>query len=256
MPWQPLGAVPPRELVPARLVLHWAAQLVAAASAALLPPRADDSHTSLTWDDTRRAFKGQPIGERTVALWIVDLVLSVDGRELRLGGVTRGDALAWLGATLGHGGAIPPYPHLPPAHPVGGDAPFPAADAGHTELARWYGNAALLLAPIAARAEASPLRVWPHHLDIATLLDFGGGRTLGVGLSPGDASYPEPYFYVTPWSHPPNPDDRPEKGSAPSLAAGHWHTEGWFGAVLLGSEVSGRDLAAAFVDQAIAACEH
>src|SRR5262249_32663178 len=48
MLWEPLGTVPARELVPARLVLHWAAQIVASA-AALLPPRADDSHTALTW---------------------------------------------------------------------------------------------------------------------------------------------------------------------------------------------------------------
>ena len=48
----------------------------------------------------------------------------------------------------------------------------------------------------------------------------------------------------------------PEARSGPRLAAGHWHVQGWFGAVLLGSEVGGRDSAVAFLDQAIAACEH
>lgn len=245
MTWEPLGAVPPRDLVPARLVLHWAAQLVAAAGAALLPPRPDDSHTSLLF--AGGTFVGQPVGGRAVALRAADLALAFDGRILALAGVTRSDALAWLGTAFGLEGPLPPYPHLPPPHPVGGDAPFPAADAGMAELARWYENASSLLAPIVERRrEAGPIRVWPHHFDIATLLDVGGGRTLGVGLSPGDASYAEPYFYVTP---------SPPPADAPPLAVGHWHDQGWFGAVLTGSETTGAEVAATFVSAAMAACE-
>jgi hypothetical protein len=246
MPWEPLGAVPPGDLVAARLVLHWAAQLVASVGAALLPPLPDDSHTALTWSAGR--FVGQAVEGRTTALRAHDLLLSAGERELALPGVTRADALAWLGAAFGRSGALPAYPHLPPAHPVGGDAPFPAAGDGCAELARWYANATFLLEPIAARPEAGPVRVWPHHFDIATLLDLGGGKTLGVGLSPGDASYAEPYFYVTPY---PYPEDR----SGPPLPVGKWHTESWFGAVLIGGEVTGADAAQAFVSAAMAACE-
>lgn len=52
-------------------------------------------------------------------------------------------------------------------------------------------------------------------------------RSVGVGLSPGDSGYPEPYVYVTPWPYP--------TGELPALPWGHWHTEGWTGAVLRGS---------------------
>jgi hypothetical protein len=105
------------------------------------------------------------------------------------------------------------------------------------------------------------VRCWPHHFDIATLIEFappqGGdsGRSIGVGLSPGDSSYPEPYFYVTPW---PYPNDPP----LPDLAArGEWHTEGWLGAVLTAPSVIAAGSAEAqaqcvdeFVESALKAC--
>src|SRR5262249_18045895 len=210
---------------------------------------ADDSHTALTWK--AGAFHGQPIGERAVSLRAADLLLRVDGRELALPGVTRADALAWLGAALGQSGALAAYPHLPPAHPVGGGAPFPAPDAGFAELARWFGNAADVLAPIAARRETGPIRVWPHHFDIATLLDLGGGRSVLAGLSPGDSSYAEPYFYVTPTPYP------KERTGPPllSIPGAHWHIEGWFGAVLPGSDLRDASHAEVFLAAAIFACE-
>jgi hypothetical protein len=82
----------------------------------------------------------------------------------------------------------------------------------------------------------SPVRCWPHHFDIATLVSIPGGapgevRTIGVGLSPGDGSYAEPYFYVTPWPAPDGP-------TLPELPAGAaWHRAGWFGAVLTGTAI-------------------
>jgi hypothetical protein len=80
------------------------------------------------------------------------------------------------------------------------------------------------------------VRCWPHHFDIATLIDVSRGasgeaRTIGVGLSPGDASYPEPYFYVTPWPAPADPALMALPGG------GAWHRAGWFGAVLTGSAI-------------------
>jgi hypothetical protein len=78
------------------------------------------------------------------------------------------------------------------------------------------------------------------------------GRTIGAGLSPGDGSYDEPYFYVTPWPYP--------KGKAfPALPCGHWHTEFWTGAVLTASELAGSEdpkaQVEAFLKAAVEACE-
>jgi hypothetical protein len=75
-----------------------------------------------------------------------------------------------------------------------------------------------------------------------------------VGLSPGDASYPQPYFYVGPYPHPPLESLRP-------LASGHWHREGWLAAVLTADELiqesasrKQEEVVRSFVDDAIAAC--
>lgn len=78
------------------------------------------------------------------------------------------------------------------------------------------------------------------------------GRTIGAGLSPGDGSYDEPYFYVTPWPYP--------KGKEfPRLPSGHWHAEFWTGAVLTASELAGAEdpkaRAEAFLRAAVGACE-
>ena len=49
---------------------------------------------------------------------------------------------------------------------------------------------------------APVVRCWPHHFDMATLFNLGEDRSIGVGFSPGDESYDEPYFYCTPWPPP------------------------------------------------------
>jgi hypothetical protein len=107
---------------------------------------------------------------------------------------------------------------------------------------------------------AAPVRVWPHHFDVGSVLPLGAGDgdeapSIGVGLSPGDEGIPEPYFYATPW--PPPGADEP----LPDLASpGRWRREGWTGAVLTGSDLvaagDGRAQAArasAFLAEAVSA---
>src|SRR5205085_1688853 len=74
------------------------------------------------------------------------------------------------------------------------------------ELARWYSDASLLLEERrASMPDSEAVRCWPHHFDIATLvrLEDGPIQTIGIGLSPGDDSYTEPYYYVGPYPAPP-----------------------------------------------------
>jgi hypothetical protein len=59
---------------------------------------------------------------------------------------------------------------------------------------------------------------------------FEGERTIGAGLSPGDATVNEPYFYVTLWPC-------PNVNELPGLRIGHWNTQGWTGAVLIAEEL-------------------
>jgi hypothetical protein len=240
--WELLGRVSPGALGPARLTLHWAAQIVAAVGSTLIDARPDWSHTALGWiESPERGLAGEPLAGGTRAF--------------------LADGLVWLAGAVARQVGSPERPLARPVHelppsPVGDGAPFEVEPEALAELSSWYANASRLLADVARATGASPVRCWPHHFDIATLLRLGEGsgeeaRSIGVGLSPGDGSYAEPYWYVTPWPY-------PKEKEVPSLALGHWHTTGWFGAVLTASEL-GADPAAqesitrSFVQSAIAA---
>jgi hypothetical protein len=266
--FEAVGHPAPSALGPTRVELHWAAQVPAAAARALVVPAPDDSHTSLEWLAGRALLAGVPTpsGLRA-ALRPADLTLLALGQddapvaEMPLAGRTLDEALRWMTQALRARADVeldrPRYEM--PHHPVAEGARFAddRASAARVELARWYAAADHVLRTVARDAPgASAVRCWPHHFDIATLLpgSSGAGSTVGVGLSPGDPSYPEPYFYVTPWPSPPNP-------SPPSLPAGaRWHREGWFGAVLGGDVVVAAEPSArgavvgGFIDSAVRAC--
>ena len=100
------------------------------------------------------------------------------------------------------------------------------------EIGRWIGNAHyLLVETVGAESSASEITCWPHHFDIATLIDLGNGRSIGIGLSTGDTSYAEPYWYVSPYPYP-KPEELPALGDK-----GHWHSEGFTAAILTATEV-------------------
>ena len=107
-----------------------------------------------------------------------------------------------------------------------------------------YGDAAAILERLRAKhPTASPVRCWPHHFDIATLITLPENRSLGIGFLGGDANIPQPYWYVYAVPTPEN--------TLPPLSTGRWYAEKWVGAVLEGRN----DVATAerFLDEVIAA---
>lgn len=154
-----------------------------------------------------------------------------------LAGKTLAQALLWADGRYG----TPRGAHLRdydlPVSPLRTGAAFAGYPEQLAELARWYqlGHEAL-----AAVAPAEGIRIWPHHFDLGAIVDG-----VGIGLSPGDRYYDEPYFYVTPRTGDPR---------VPALPAGTWRTDEWTGAVLTSTEV-GDDAAKArgFVAAALAA---
>lgn len=246
--WQRVGSVAPNQLGEARDMLHHAAQLLALVGASYVPARADDSHTSMVWLQDREALATQLVEAPRpfrVALRIADLTLLMidmtgsDPAVFALAGRTRDEAIAWLRARSGDAGrdpaALRTSLHFSIAdHATDHGAAFVRHEEPVVELARWFGNASALLAArrLLQASGAGEVRCWPHHFDIATLVTMSSGpfQTIGVGMSPGDASYGEPYFYVA-------PSPRPE-AALPPLVTGCWHTTGWFGAVLLGAEIT------------------
>lgn len=253
--WEEVGKVPPRELRDARLQSHWAAQLPAAVGAALVPERPDDSHTALAYIPERSMLVGSPIDtreRRRIALCLPDLRIVVLDDELEeidtltLAGRKLQHGLEWLSGGVGADLELPTYDM--PTHAVAAGGAFTSnrPDA-FDELALWYGNAAHVL----ERFDATVL-CWPHHFDIAVLTNVEAEKTIGIGLSPGDDSYDEPYWYVTPWPY-------PESASLPALAKGHWHDEGFVAAILTATELVAlgeaglqADVVDTFLDSAVA----
>jgi hypothetical protein len=125
-----------------------------------------------------------------------------------------------------------------PDHALAHGAAFSDCNqAALSELANYYANTYHLLQDIIAAIEdATNPRIWPHHFDLATLvmlpeIQNGTPLTVGGGFSPGDTSYNEPYWYVSPYRY-------PSTTRLPVLAGdGFWRTQHWVGAVLPASRL-------------------
>ena len=234
--------------IDSRVQLHWAAQAVAGVGRSLVAPREGDSHSNLEWSRPHRALASNALDDGTrAAIRFRDLTLLVIkdrgliDDEFPLRGRTIDDAFRFFEKHFGQSICRPSQHETPPK-------PAPSTfDPNADDLAkldRLYDDADIVLnAYRAERANASEVRCWPHHFDIATLQTLDGGNTIGAGFLAGDPQYREPYWYLTPYPYP-NASGR----SYPPLSIGFWNTEGWFGAVLLGEHT--RDEAARFLELA------
>lgn len=270
-----LEATAPSELSKARAIAHRGVQAITAAARANLPAEADDSHSNLGWDPATKSFVCRTL---TNARPEISLGYSLETQNLsvrRQGEIDdESEAFAdptaasrWLDAHLDvrkfkpSSVATIPY-ELPSAVQTAASSQSQADRKALDTLAAWYELASEICEGLAARNASiqpgpSEVRCWPHHFDIATYvsLEEGDAETaagIGVGLSPGDETYDEPYFYVNPWPYP-SSDALP----AP-IAPGHWHREGFVGAIATASELiasgSPETSAASFVTLAFDAC--
>jgi predicted anti-sigma-YlaC factor YlaD len=248
--WRPLGSIDPFRLKEARLQAHYALQWLARTARAYIPPQPDDSHTCLYWDDARDAFATQNFaGGARILLRIPTLTLTVQGDEgeadsqsFALDRRTDAQVREWLGKQLEARRLAPaaldePAPYEIPAHAVAQGAVYePRAEAdGLAVLAAWYANAAVLIDSVRRRIAGERLAVsalccWPHHFDLAILAMLSVHHSaelglIGIGLSPGDEYYDEPYFYVSVYPE-------PKAQALPALPpVGNWHTRDFTAAV-------------------------
>ena len=178
----------------------------------------------------------------TLALHDGDRAGTIDSLSLN----DRRDASVckWLEEILGARGLDPralgaSSPYDIPAHAIVQGAAYDSIGSEDclVELVSWFANAELLLGHVQGqmtgrKLTASPVRCWPHHFDLATLTALPMRSSdatgyVGVGFSPGDEYYDEPYFYVSVY-----PD--PDAATLPSLPRlGHWHTREFTAAVML-----------------------
>jgi hypothetical protein len=251
--WLSLPPIDPQPLAEAKQQLHAAIQLVGNVGRSFLPHDDKDAMANLTWNDPHDAMLGREVadgiqvGIRAATLTLVVLHQQTLIDTLPLAGHTWQEAFSWLQRQLAQAGldrealsAERPY-ELPAYPPFQGKAfrtkDLPAFEALH----RYYHNANRRLQVIRTEeVGASDVHIWPHHVDIATLItvsEVGKGQYIGVGMSPGDGpeGYDQPYFYVNMW---PSVD---LKGiTLPAFEqGGHWHTEGWLGGVLTHETLTG-----------------
>ena len=251
--WQKLKGIDRLILREARLQAHYALQWLARAARAYVAPRPDDGHTNLGWDDRLPGFVAHPLpGGRVLGLNTATLTLHLSGepgraseRSIGLGGHRDADIRAWLGEELAAGGLDAraldaPLPYQLPDHPLGHGAAYRTADLGEAlaELVAWYANADGILGEarrriVARGVAAPPVRCWPHHFDLDSLIALvPAPRTVGLGFSPGDEYYEQPYFYVS--AYPP-----PDVTTLPALPSlGHWHTHDFTAAVAIADRLT------------------
>jgi len=249
--WRAPARVDRGRLSEARLMAHHAAQWLARAGRAFIAPKPDDSHSNLGWDDALGGLMAHPLPDGSwVALRLGDLTLLSatprgEAQSFSLDGRTDADARGWLGELVGARGLDAqrldaPSPYEMPASGIAAGARYAADGDALNVLATWYANANSLLgetrSSLTRRGLAAPVvRCWPHHFDLDSLACFPAKgadavRTMGVGFSPGDEHYDEPYYYVSVY---------PAPAARPILPAGaHWHTDGFTAAVATASELS------------------
>ena len=247
-----MQTIDPTSLVAARLELHYAAQVVAACADAWLPERADDGHTAMEWNSPRLVGRHSP-SEVTIAVRAIDFAIvatSLNGEAtFALAGKTLAEAMAWADAQFGEPRGVAMRGYDMPASPLAIGGRFVGHEPELAALARWYDTGQTVLsAALAREPRKTELLVWPHHFDLGSIVYIDPDddvRQMGVGLSPGDRYYAEPYFYIT-------PSPLSTKQLPPLAGGGFWRTEGWTGAILTASTGGNAD---AFVASAIEAAK-
>ncbi|HXV73997.1 MAG TPA: hypothetical protein VD713_04645 [Sphingomonadales bacterium] len=258
-----------RGLIDARLLAHHALQWMARFTRSYLPPAPDDSHTALDWSAHAKAFLSVPGAKGGFGLDVAGLTLFAFGPGGRCGGTLNldkkteeevGREFKNLLTDAGYDaealkGALP---YEIPGHAVASGGAYDAVSAreGLAALAEMFDEAHGLLLDVKTRdANASPVRTWPHHFDMATLMTLPGKSEASVnaGFSPGDDHYAEPYYYISPYPY-------PHSSKLPPNPAYHWHTDHFTAAIMPASkwpsEGQGRKafLAQGLAD-ALAACK-
>jgi len=245
--WSMLRNPEPTELAAARTLAHRAVQWPARAARANLDPTPDDSHTSLAWDPDMAALLSQPLdGGVRVGLHVavLELVFAKGARPevFALAGKPEAEAAEWLDGKLAGEGLKPASGTKLPYDMPGALYARPADEiASLAALGVWFAAGAELLEELRKKHRRlkpgpSPVRCWPHHFDMAILIRLEEGppesaRAIGIGMSPGDDYYAQPYFYLSPYP-------KTDTNDLPQLPpGGRWHTRDFFGAVATANDI-------------------
>ena len=233
-------SAPPRQLEAARELSHAAVQWPSRAARANLSSVADDSHSNLGWDEASFSLLSHPLDadqryqlgfcfESFAMVWCEDGAVT---ETLPLIESSEAEAQAWCDNRLAGAGLTRTGSATMPYSLEAVDYRDFAGAASLTELetlGAWFSMGQSVLDGLVeaygdTAVATARVRCWPHHYDLGALFSLEAGdpetaRSIGVGLSPGDGNYAEPYFYCTPWP-------TPAAFHAPPSPM-HWHTDGF-----------------------------
>jgi len=249
--WKRIEKFEPASLVDNRQQLHQAIQNVATVGRTFLPPSDDDCEATLVWIPSSSRMAGKwvqgaikfrsSINPESFTVHLVDASLTTMN-SLSLAGMKQGSVMVWLGEQitllgLNASEVTLNLPYQLPEYPQAKRKPFDPETSCQKLLADLYHNAWLVLSQVTNNAGGfGELLIWPHHFDMGTLQivkDTGDPETsasVGVGMSPGDEEFEEPYFYVNVWPY-------PSIEEFPPLTNGFWYEDQWVGAVLKISDI-------------------
>lgn len=251
--WKTLEFPDKEELIMARHQYHQAIQNVGSVGRSFLPEKPGDVNANLDWDSKLLRLAGRWITGELVfrssfslsefSVFLVDELFHTIS-HFPLQGKKQIDVMIWLEEQIDMLGLDSSQlslklPYQIPEYPTAKREAFEVnSEVAGREFDALFHNTNLVLHKIVAGIEgASEVKCWPHHFDIAsliTLADTGDPETsksINLGMSPGDSSYNEPYFYISPWPYP--VEELPDIASS----GGFWHEHNWVGAVLRVSDI-------------------
>jgi len=241
-----------------RLQLHWAAQVLVAVADAEVPRAEDDSQANLGYDARlaalvgRQGRLGRALALRPRDATLLELRDRRIEREFALEGRGLYEALAW--AAEGSPGDPLLRDYEMPPHGVSKGEAFHFQDPpALAALDAWCRLAQETLLPaVGPHPGTREVRLWPHHFDFGALILLRQGAdplrdpSIGIGMSLGDSTYPEPYFYVNPYGLPERP------AALPELPGDAFWSPDFLGAILLGRAASAEGKAPDFLERAVA----
>ncbi len=250
--WKPMQQLDPEDIRQTKSMVHQAIQNVASVGRKFSPVHPRDFNSRMIWVPALSRMAGSwvtgntsfrsSLSLETFEVFLVDRKVNTLA-SFKLEGKTYPQLMIWLEEQIGKYGLDASnltlnLPYKIPDHPVQQGDPFQiSSKRALTEFSKFYHNTYVTLRKIKEKHEGAEIYIWPNRFDISleiTLKETGDYETntrIAYGMSPGDKTFENPYFYVSTW---PNVDT--EKCSKLSSNA-IWMSEDWTGAVLLSKHI-------------------
>ncbi len=238
-------------LAETRKQAHQAVQNVSAVGRCFLGVLDSDENANLEWVPELQRLAGRWIDGNIVfrsSLDFTNFAVHLVNEKLEsissveVNGKRQGIVMVWLEeqiSTLGFNSSdiTLDLPYEIPEYPQAKKKPFDVDMIYIHELGKYFNNAHYVLSQFKQEVSGfGPVKSWPHHFDMSCMdiiKDTGNPETtatLNIGMSPGDETFNEPYFFVTPWPYPDEDELKPIK-------RGQWYFENWAGAILKASDI-------------------